>query len=274
MVEVIEATRNVALDEPRGSAPSVVNLSQRRMAPPPFSEAVGMVAERRLKVSAQDHSDHFSEQFVRPNGQAERTLFSVLFRDVDASCWLPVIAFISQGFNDRINFLQRHCVYGVLVDSGSESTRVSIDFAVGFEVQVSVEQLSVDTLERQTLFASLMNQFQVNVGVLHCAYLSLVKLYATSPVLLYQGSTLAYFRKLPLRHVSGATVSDYYGGSATLGVAACRPSRVCIYGTLSVGRCHVLCCSHQAHCSRFTGESRSALITPHAYSSVAISGML
>src|SRR2546426_11473514 len=119
-----------------------------------------------------------------------------------------------------------------------------------------------------------MNQFQVNVGVLHCAYLCLLKPYDTSPVLLYQGSTLAHFRRLPLRPVNGATVSDYYGESATLGVAACRPSRVCLYGTLSVVRCHVLCSSHQAHCLQFTGESRSALITPHAYSSVAISGML
>src|SRR5215470_10445517 len=44
-----------------------------------------------------------------------------------------------------------------------------------------------------------MNQFQVNVGVLHYAYLGLVKLYDTSPALLYQGNALAYFRRLPLR---------------------------------------------------------------------------
>jgi hypothetical protein len=40
--------------------------------------------------------------------------------------------------------------------------------------------------------------------------------------------------------VNGATVSDYYGGSATLGVAACRPSRVYDFGTFSVFRCPVL----------------------------------
>jgi hypothetical protein len=85
-----------------------------------------------------------------------------------------------------------------------------------------------------------MNQFQVNVGVLHCAYLSLLKLYDTSPALLYQGNALARFRRLPLRHVNGATVSDYYGGSATLGVAACRPSRVYDFETFSVFRCPVL----------------------------------
>src|SRR5260370_33503610 len=103
-----------------------------------------MVAEHWLKVGAQDHSDHFSEQFIRPNRQTERALFSILFGDVDAACWFPVIAFISQGFNDRVNFLQRHSVNGVLIYSRSENARVSIDFAVGFEVQVSVEQLSVD----------------------------------------------------------------------------------------------------------------------------------
>src|SRR5260370_7115707 len=85
-----------------------------------------------------------------------------------------------------------------------------------------------------------MNQFQVNVGVLHCAYLSLVKLYDPPPALLYQGTALAHFRRLPLRLVNGVTVSDYYGGSATLGVAAGRPSRVYDLGTFSVFRCPVL----------------------------------
>src|SRR5712692_2361325 len=72
---------------------------------------------------------------------------TVLFRDVDAWCWLPMIAFISQGFNDRIDFLQRHCVYGVLVDPWRENARVAVDFPVRFEVEISIEQLSVDTLE-------------------------------------------------------------------------------------------------------------------------------
>src|SRR6266567_3193086 len=139
-----------------------------------------------------------------------------------------------------LNGAQRHSINRVLVDTGGENACVSVDFAVGFEVQVSVEQLSVDTLERQTLFASLMNQFQINVGVLHCAYLSLLKLYDTSPAFLYQGNALAYFRKLPLRPVSGATVSDYYGGSATVGVAACRSSRFYDFETFSVFRCPVL----------------------------------
>src|SRR6266702_2055502 len=142
MVEVIEATRNVALDEPRCAAPSGVNLPQRRVTPAPFPEAVRMVTECRLKVRAQDHSDHFSEQFVRPHGQAERALLAILFGDVDASRWLPSVAFISQGFNDRINLLQRHCVYGVLVDSWRENTCVAVNFPVGFEVEISVEQLS------------------------------------------------------------------------------------------------------------------------------------
>src|SRR5260370_5357990 len=146
MVEVIEATRYVAFQEPRCSAPSVVNLPQCRVASTSFPEAVRMIAERWLKVRAQDHSDHFSEQFVRPHRQAERALVSILFGDVDATRWFPVIAFISQRFNDRVNFLQRHSINRVLADTGCENARVSIDFAVGFEVQVSVEQLSVDTL--------------------------------------------------------------------------------------------------------------------------------
>src|SRR2546425_4358370 len=106
MVEVIEAARNVALQEPRGSAPSIVDLPQCCVASAPFSEAVGMVTERRLKVSGEDHSDHFAEQFVRPHGQSEWAFRTILFGDVDASCWVPSIAFISQCFNDRIDFLQ------------------------------------------------------------------------------------------------------------------------------------------------------------------------
>ena len=74
------------------------------------------------------------------------------------------------------------------------------------------------------------------------AYLGVLKLYDTSPASLYQGEALAHFRELPLRHVNGVTVSVYYGGSELLGLASCRVSRVCASGTLSVGRCHVLCC--------------------------------
>ena len=40
--------------------------------------------------------------------------------------------------------------------------------------------------------------------------------------------------------MNGVTVSDYYGGSATVGVATGRPSRVYEGATLSVFRCPVL----------------------------------
>jgi len=106
---------------------------------------------------------------------------------------------------------------------------------------------------------TLMNQFQISIGVLHYAYLHLVKLYDTSPAFLSQGNALAYFRRLPLRPVNGATVSDYYGGSATLSVAACRPSRVYDLETFSVFRCPILY-FYQTHCLRFAGEGFPSLI--------------
>ena len=43
-----------------------------------------------------------------------------------------------------------------------------------------------------------------------------LKLRDTYPASRYQREALALFRGLPLRHVNGATVSDYYGGSELL----------------------------------------------------------
>src|SRR5215470_3950213 len=53
---------------------------------------------------------------------------------------------------------------------------------------------------------------------------------------------------------NSVTVSDYYGGSATVGVSTGRPSRVYFFGTFSVFRCPVLYSSYQAHCLRPAGE--------------------
>lgn len=76
------------------------------MASTRLAEAMRMIAECRLEVGVQNHPDHFSEQFIRPDREAERTFLAILFGDGDASCWLPSVAFISQGFNDRVDFLE------------------------------------------------------------------------------------------------------------------------------------------------------------------------
>lgn len=97
------------------------------------------------------------------------------------------------------------------------------------------------------------------------------------------GNALAHFRGLPLRPVNGATVSDYYGGSATVGVAAGRPSRVYDFETFSVFRCPVLylytkliVCGPLERAFHHS-SLRDVLLhatTPHAHSSVVASGMV
>jgi hypothetical protein len=74
-----------------------------------------------------------------------------------------------------------------------------IDLSVSRQVELLVEQLSIDALQRQSSFASFTEKSQVRVGTLHCACLSVYGLLDTFPVHRDRRCTLASLRRLPLR---------------------------------------------------------------------------
>jgi hypothetical protein len=66
MVELVEALRDVALDEPPRPRPALLDRRQGGVAAPVRAEAVRMVAELRLVVCLQDLAHNVLQQFVRP----------------------------------------------------------------------------------------------------------------------------------------------------------------------------------------------------------------
>jgi hypothetical protein len=115
MVERVEALSDISLHHPLCAYPPVVDLRERGMAPSRLSKSVGTGTELRLVVGAEDQPQNFLQQFVRETRQSQGTvLLRVTFLDVDAPDGSPVVAFISQSFDDRCNFRHRHAVNGFL----------------------------------------------------------------------------------------------------------------------------------------------------------------
>src|SRR5262245_7191502 len=102
MIQIVEAAANVSFDEPDGSPPVVVDLSQRGVAPAARSESMRAVAELRLVVRLQQLPHNFLQQLVGPRGHAERTQLSGLLRNVDPPHRRPSIPLEAQRIDDAL----------------------------------------------------------------------------------------------------------------------------------------------------------------------------
>lgn len=162
-----------------------------------FTKAVGVIAELNVIVGVQDQADHFRQEFVTPDGQTQRTLFPVALQDVDPTRRSPLIPLGAQRLDDGINLFQRYGINGFLIDAFCRGTCV-LGLSVSGQVEMLVEQLSIDTRQRQSSFASFTEKSQVRSGGLHFACLSVYGLPDTFPVHRDQRCTLAYLRRLPL----------------------------------------------------------------------------
>ena len=60
------------------------------------------------------------------------------------------------------------------VDAGGHRTVVAVDSPVGTQVQVAVEQLAIDVLQRQPSSATFADDSQDRFGVSHLAYLDVL----------------------------------------------------------------------------------------------------
>jgi hypothetical protein len=147
-----------------------------------------MLGELRLVIRLKEHADHFLQQFVRPRRQTKWALLPrrTFLGDVDAPRGFPSEALIAQRFDDRLYLAQAHAVHGLRGDAGSHRTVVAVDLPVGDQVQLWVEQTSVETFQRQTSPAAFTDDPQYGFGVSHLAYLTipvdLIDTCATSPM--------------------------------------------------------------------------------------------
>ena len=143
---MIEAFGDVALYEPNGSYPVMVDFPQGRVTPPFWSEPMGMGAELRLKVGVENETHDFLHQFIRPALNAKWTFPAILFRDVDAPGGFPSIPLMPHSVNDGSDFVFRHAICGFLGCSFGHGSMVPINLSVGHEVQVWIEQEPIHAL--------------------------------------------------------------------------------------------------------------------------------
>ncbi len=174
VVQTVEAGGDVSLHEPGSTRPRPLDLLKGRVAPSAWPKPVRARGELRLEVRLQDQADDFLQQSVRPDGNAEGALLGrVLLLDVDAPGWRPSVALEAQGLDDRIDVRQGHAVGRFGGDSRCQRPFVGGDPSKRPQVQLPVEQVPVDTLQRQPSAASVLDDSQQGCGALHYADLSL-----------------------------------------------------------------------------------------------------
>jgi hypothetical protein len=71
---MIEAICDVALNDPGGSFPGVVDFSQRGVTSSLWSETMRMLAKCPIKIGVQDQPDDLSQEFVAPDRHIHSTL--------------------------------------------------------------------------------------------------------------------------------------------------------------------------------------------------------
>jgi hypothetical protein len=218
VVQRSETVGDIPLDEPRRARPIVGHLPQRGVAAPAGPISVRVEGELRLVVRLQQQAYHLTDQLVRPRGQPQRAKLPVLFGDLDPSHRRESVALVAHRLDDGVDFRQGHAVRGFLADPGRHRALVGVDAPVGQQIQLRVEQLSIQLVTRQPSLAALTQDTQHRLGALHSAYLPVLSV-SESPA--------------PLRPVSGVTVSlagrdsrDYYGRCVAIGLAPHRRSHV------------------------------------------------
>ena len=125
----------------------------------------------RLVVGLQQQAHHLADEFVRPRRQPERTKPPVLFGDVDPPYWREPVALVAHRLDDGVDLLHGHAVRGFLRGPWCHRPVVGVDATVGQQIQLRVEQLSIQFVARQAFPAALTEDTQYRVGVLHFAYL-------------------------------------------------------------------------------------------------------
>src|ERR1035438_7081703 len=136
---------------------------------------VGMIRKLRLIVRLQQQTHNFAEQLIRPRRQAQWSLLPVLLGDVESPDWFESIPLVTQSVNDPVDLPQCHAVRGFRVGSGRHRSFVGVDAPVGQQIQLRVEQLPIQLIQRQTLPAAFTEYTQYRFGVLHYAYLPVIR---------------------------------------------------------------------------------------------------
>src|SRR5262249_703021 len=101
----------------------------------------------------------------------QRSSLSVRLRDFRPAVGRPPIPLPSEGADDVVDALEIHTIHRLRGGTLRHRSGVPVDFTVSTKEQLRVEQLLVDTLQRESSRPSVAIDVQERFGFLHHAYL-------------------------------------------------------------------------------------------------------
>ena len=104
-----------------------------------------------LVVCLQEEAYYFTDKFVRPGRQSQRSLLPVLLGNVGPPDGLEPKTLVAQRIDDAFDLAQGHAVDGLAVRAGRHRTLVGVQTPVGEQIQLRVEQLPIQSFQRQAV---------------------------------------------------------------------------------------------------------------------------
>src|SRR5213076_1174044 len=93
-------------------------------------------------------------QLIGPRGKTQWSRSRRLLGDFDPTSRRPYISLRFESFDDIVDLGYRHAIGGVRSYTVCHGSGVTVDCAVAPEIQVLVEQLSINSLKRKPPFSS------------------------------------------------------------------------------------------------------------------------
>ena len=143
MIDIVEEAFNISLNEPFTSDEAVLNHSQSCVTTSVRPKAMGSVLKTVFIDGLQQHTDNFLYQLVVNGRDAQRTEFSILFRDICPSGWLGLVGFVFQGCNKPVDSFKAHCIDGFSVCACGHVSLTGIDILICLQEKFPVEQVAV-----------------------------------------------------------------------------------------------------------------------------------
>jgi hypothetical protein len=171
VVDVVITSFDVALDEPDRPLPRPSDLAEGRMASPVGPEAVRVGAESLFVVWLKQRPQDFLNKFIAPGWNPQRSCTSFRLGDLRPADWGPVVSFLPQQVDDALDLLETHPIHRLLSGALCRRSGVTVNLAVGPEEQLRVEQMFVDTFQREPSGPSLLMDGQDGVGSAHHTHL-------------------------------------------------------------------------------------------------------
>src|SRR5262249_39452627 len=148
--DIVKTTFDVSLDEPGRSLPRPLDFAESRVASLFGPEAMGVRTEPPFVVWFQECPQGFLEEFVAPGWNAERAFLPVCFGNLRSANGRPDIPVLPKQSDDVLDLLETHAIHCFRCGALGHGPGVPVDFTVGSEHEFGVEQVFVDSFQRNT----------------------------------------------------------------------------------------------------------------------------